>query len=331
MIDRTPRLTAIALTTLVAASGAVASLLSPQAPQREPARQRAPQQSPPQAATQTIRVIGSSAVAPVLSLWTDAYRQRVRNVTFAQTSGWTTIAIPALVDGTADLAPMSRPPRSAEIQAFRDAFGYEPLVIEIATDAVAVFVHRDNPLPSISMTQLDAIYSSTRRREGEPIGRWSALGVPPPLADQPIRTFGFSSFAIGSSVLRERVLLGGDFASELSVEPGPSAVVNAVGSYRNAIGYASQSVTSRRARIVPISVDGAPPVAPTAATVGDGSYPLGYTLYIALNRRPGTAIDPGVRGFLEFLLSDQGQSIVGEAQLIPLAREARVRELAKLR
>jgi phosphate transport system substrate-binding protein len=245
-------------------------------------------------------------------------------------SGGSGTAFPALINDRVQLAPISRPPTEQELASFRAAFGHEPTIVRVALDALVVFVHKDNPVPGMTLAQLDAVYSTTRRRGGSPIDRWSDLGVAGDLGAERIQLVGFDAGMGGYSLFRELVLQDGVYRTDIRAEPGSPSVVNAVGSYRNAMGYGSQFFQTKRTRMVPIASQGTAYVAPSAATCSDGSYPLSRYLYVVINVKPGAKVDPLVADFLAFALSKQGQEIAARAGNFALTAETVAAERRKL-
>src|SRR5690606_2067532 len=107
--------------------------------------------------------VGSDTLANLMTLWAEEYKRLYPNVNIQVQAAGSSTAPPALTEGTSNLGPMSRPMKDGEIQAFEQKHGYRPLEIPVAIDALAVFVHRDNPIEGLTLAQVDAIFSSTRR------------------------------------------------------------------------------------------------------------------------------------------------------------------------
>lgn len=272
-----------------------------------------------------IRSTGSSTVSGLINDWAIAFGSLHPGATVEVTGGGSSTATPALLSGSCDIAPMSRPMNEAELAQFRQKFGYEPTRIVVAIDALAVFVHKENPIETLSLAQLDAIFSATRMRGAEPADTWGDLGLTGEWADRPIHIYGFGDLTGGYALFRDLVLDGGDYNAAIRVQPGSSAIVNAVGSYREAIGFASQYFATARTRMVPITDENGVARDPTEAACLDGSYPLARRLFIYVNKKPGHPLPPNVAEFLRYALSRQGQSAAADAGMfsVPgdLARE----------
>jgi phosphate transport system substrate-binding protein len=263
--------------------------------------------------------IGSSALTQLLNRWGDDLKRLYPTLEFDITGGGSGSAPPALNEGKADLAPMSRPMNAAERTAFRTKFGYEPTQITVGVDALAIYVNKNNPLKQISLRELDAIYSASRKRGGAEVTTWGQLGLTGTWADQAIRVFGPQSTQGMYTLFRADVLQGGDYRYEMRSEPVASAIVQGVGADDAAIGFASHVFTSARARPLALSVEpNGPAIEPTQATAASAEYPLARNFFIYINRKPGTPLSPALTAFVTFVCSKQGQNIAVELGHYPL-------------
>ncbi len=263
--------------------------------------------------------IGSSALTQMLNRWSDDFKRIHPAIEFEVIGGGSGSAPPALLEGKADLAPMSRPMNANEIAAFRAKFGYEPTQITVGIDALAVFVSKNNPLKKISLRDLDALYSLSRKRGGAPIATWGQLGLDGEWATQPIRVFGPNSGQGMYALFRADVLQGGEYRYDMRSEPVASAIVQGVAADDLAIGFASHVFTSARARAVAVSEtpDGNA-VLPTQAAAASGEYPLARKLYIYINRKPSTTLPTALAEFIKYVCGKQGQSVSVELGHFPL-------------
>src|SRR5262245_21320731 len=137
--------------------------------------------------------IGSDSLNNLMTLWAEGFRAIYPNVNVQIEGKGSSTAPPALIEGTAQLGPMSREMKAAEIDAFEKKYGYKPTAIKVAIDSVAVFVHKDNPIKGLSLDQLDNIFSSTNKRGGKPINTWGELGLTGEWANRPISLYGRNS------------------------------------------------------------------------------------------------------------------------------------------
>jgi phosphate transport system substrate-binding protein len=264
--------------------------------------------------------IGSSALTQLMNRWSDELKRIYPTLEFEITGGGSGGAPPALLEGKSELAPMSRPMNANERAAFRAKFGYEPTEITVGVDALAVFVNKNNPLKQISLRDLDAVYSLTRKRGGEEIKTWGQLGLTGEWATQPIRVFGANSTQGMYALFRADVLDGGEYRFDVRTEPVASAIVQGVGADDYAIGFASHVFTSARAKPVAVSKepDGAA-IFPTQITAASGEYPLARKLFLYINRKPGTPLPNALNAFVTYICGKQGQGVAIELGNYPLS------------
>lgn len=273
--------------------------------------------------------VGSTTVGNLLSRWADAFRALHPQTSVTITGAGSGTAPPALNSGAAALAPMSRPMNAGEIGAFRAKFGYEPTRITVAIDALAVFVNAENPIDALSMEQIDTIFSDDCKRGGETARTWGDLGLTGEWADMPLIVYGFRDTAGGYALFRELVLKGGEYRKDISVQPGSSAIVNGIGAYPNAVGYASQFFQTRRTRMVPIRDESGAAHSPDARSCENGKYPLARELFVYINKAPDKPLDPTVEAFLRFILSYEGQLIAAEDGNFPMSAPLAAQQIAK--
>ena len=256
-----------------------------------------------------VRSAGSSTLTPLVHRWSEEFRKIYPTVQFDIAGGGTAAGFAALLQGSADLAAMSRPASAREIEAFSKTFGYPPAQIVIGTDAVAIYVNKNNPLQRISLTQLDALFSASPKRGGAQIKTWGELGVTGALADKPVRLRGPSRSHGLYALFRDDVLQGVDYRLEMQSEIVPSVIVQNVGIDPAAIGFASRYYASQRTRMLSVSeTPDSPAAAPTQANSLNGSYPLARQLFFYVNRKPQTAVPTAIASFVRFVCSKQGQA-----------------------
>jgi phosphate transport system substrate-binding protein len=217
----------------------------------------------------------------------------------------------------------SRKLSPGERDTFRARYGYEPLEIPIALDAVAIYVHADNLIPGLTLAQVDAIFSDDRRRGGKsPLLTWGDAGLKGDWSNAPIHLFGRDQRSGTRGFLREQVLLNGEYKSTVHEIPGAAMLTVAVGSDPLAIGYNGLEYQMSSVRAVPLAAaDGQPYVSPNAETTLDGTYPLTRELCLYINKKPEQELSPVVREFLRFINSQEGQRIVVKSGVyaVPLA------------
>jgi len=274
-----------------------------------------------------ITSIGDATTTNLAARAITEFRRIYPGVTHSATAGLTSIGAAALLQGKADIVPMSRPLTSAEIAPFQKKYGYAPTEIRIAADALAIYVDKRNPLPSLTLQQLDGIFSRTQRRGGKPIETWGDAGLEGDWAARPIMLFGYGPGDGVHSTFRQLVLEGGEFRPSLRYEPAGSSIVQGVAADPEAIGCASVFFASRRVRAVPVAGADGQFYAPTAENVRTQKYPLTRFLTICVNKPPGRPLPPATAEFLRFLVSAEGQQLIvagGHVRLDPaIAAEGR--------
>lgn len=160
--------------------------------------------------------VGSDSLANLMTLWAEEYKKQYPNVNIQIQAAGSSTAPPALTEGTSNFGPMSRQMKDGEIQAFEEKHGYKPTAIPVAIDALAVFVHKDNPIQSLDIAQVDAIFSSTRLCGGEKdITSWGQVGLTGDWAAKPLQLFGRNSVSGTYGYFKEEGLCKGDFRANV--------------------------------------------------------------------------------------------------------------------
>jgi len=237
-----------------------------------------------------------------------------------------------LTEGTSNSGPMSRQMKDKEIEAFETRYGYKPTAIRVAVDALAVYVHKDNPLESLSIPQVDAVFSVTRRCGADAtVTRWGDLGMTGQWQDRPIQLYGRNSVSGTYGYFKQVALCKGDFKNTVNEQPGSASVVQSISSSLNGIGYSGIGyITSDVKALALAEADGDEAIAANAENVATGDYPLSRYLYVYVNKKPGAALPPLEREFIKLVLSKQGQEIVNKDGYIPVSARIASRELKKI-
>lgn len=261
--------------------------------------------------------VGSDTLNNLMTLWAEAFKKSYPNVTVAVEGKGSSTAPPALIEGTAQLGPMSRPMKAEEIDAFEKKFGYKPTEVKVAIDALAVFAHKDNPLPGLTLKQVDSIFSSTRKLGGQEITEWGQLGVDV-WKGRAISLYGRNSASGTYGFFQEHALGKGDFKPTVKEQPGSSAVVQGVGGDLYALGYSGIGYKTAGVRAVPLAGDDGKFAEATYENCLSGDYPMARFLIVYVNKKPGQALDPTTLEFVKFALSKEGQTIVEKDGYYPL-------------
>ena len=276
--------------------------------------------------------IGSDTMNNLMALWLEGFRRYYPNVRIQIEGKGSSTAPPALIEGTAQFGPMSRAMKSTEKDKFEERFGYPPTPLRTSLDALAVFVNKDNPLEGLTLPQVDAVFSKTRRGgHGEPIARWGQLGLGGEWAAARISLYGRNSASGTYGFFKSVALFKGDYRDEVKEQPGSASVVQGVTEDRYGVGYSGIGYRTSGVRVVPLAeAEEMPFEDASLANVLDGSYPLGRFLYLYVNKTPGEPLDPLVREFARFVFSREGQEIVIKDGYMPVPFEVVVAELAML-
>lgn len=300
---------------------------------REAAQERLPDYTPVQGVSGSLKSIGSDTMNNMMTLWAEGFLAMYPNVQIEIEGKGSTTAPPALIAGTAHFGPMSRAMKGAEIDAFERRYGYKPLELQTSIDMLAVYVHRDNPIQGLTLQQVDAIFSKNRKGgHAKDIRTWGDLGLTGEWASRPISLYGRNAASGTYGYFKEVALFGGDYKDEVKEQPGSSSVVQGVASDKYAIGYSGIGYRTADVRPVPLAPDASSPCIPAEpAHAYTGEYPLSRFLYLYVNLKPKTELDPLRREFLRYVFSAQGQADVVKDGYYPvtpaIARENRARFL----
>jgi phosphate transport system substrate-binding protein len=265
--------------------------------------------------------IGSDTLNNLMTFWAEGFKAKYPNVKIQIEGKGSATAPPALIEGTAQIGPMSRPMKREEISAFEKKYGYKPTEIKVAIDALAVFVHKDNALKGLTMKQVDGIFSSTRKSGSPSIDKWGQLGLTGDLSAKPISLYGRNSASGTYGFFKEHTLKKGDFRDTVKEQPGSSTVVQGVANDVTAIGYSGIGYITPGVKAVALGTKEGKYVEATYENCLSGDYPLSRYLYIYLNRAPGKRCDPVVEEFVKFIASQEGQQIVVKDGYFPLTAE----------
>ena len=258
----------------------------------------------------TLTSVGSDTMSVLVTLWAVQFHARHPGAHVQVQAAGSASTPAALLEGAADIGSMSRPMSEAEIAAFRARYGYAPLRITVAHDAIAIFVNPDNPMTRVTLAQIDAIWSRDRRCPDAAGDDDFVRGLLVNGRDASSGTY---------ELFRETALCGGAYRPGVIAWPGNGAVIAAVATQRNAIGYAGAGYVNALVKPLAVARDEAgEAVAPQANAIASGRYPLTRALYLYVNRKPGRALSALPAAFLEYALSAQGQRLLPRAGFVAL-------------
>jgi len=276
--------------------------------------------------------VGSDTLANLMTLWAESFKRSYPNVNIQIQAAGSSTAPPALTESTSNIGPMSRKMKDKEVAAFEDRYGYKPLAIPVAIDALAVYVNKDNPLKGMSIADVDAIFSSTRKCGGKKdVTKWGDLGLPGNWKNRDIQIFGRNSVSGTYGYFKKKGLCKGDYKNSVNEQPGSASVVQAVTSSVNSIGYSGIGYKTSGVRAVPLTKKvGGEYIAATSDNAVSGKYPLSRFLYVYVNKHPNKPLAPLEKEFLKLVLSQEGQNVVIKDGYIPLPEKVVKKYLSKL-
>lgn len=277
--------------------------------------------------------IGSDTLANLMTLWSEGFRHLYPNVEVRIQAAGSSTAPPALTQGTSNLGPMSRKMKNKEWQAFEKKHGYKPVRIRVAIDALAVFVHKDNPIKGMTIPQVDALFSATLKcGHKTDIKKWGQLGMTGSWKNRKVQLFGRNSVSGTYGYFKKKALCKGDYKTGVAEQPGSSSVVQSVGTTISGVGYSGIGYKTAGVRAVALAKKpGKKFIAATSENAINGKYPLARFLYVYVNKKPGKPLPVQVKEFLKMILSKQGQKVVVKDGYIPLPKKVIDAELAKLK
>ncbi len=264
--------------------------------------------------------VGSDTLNNLMTHWAESFQKFYPNAKVQIEGKGSSTAPPALISGTAQLGPMSREMKGTELDAFEKKYGYKPTPIRTSVDALAVFVNKDNPITCLSLAQVDAIFSKSRRAGyKDDIRTWGQLGLTGDWANKPLSLYGRNSASGTYGFFKEHSLKNGDFKDEVKEQPGSASVVQGVTVDRYGIGYSGIGYATAGVRPVPLAEkDGGKCVEATADNAYSGSYPMARFLYVYVNKAPGKPLPPLTREFIKLIVSREGQEGVVKDGYFPI-------------
>ncbi len=276
--------------------------------------------------------IGSDTLNNLMTFWAEGFNRLYPNVKVQIEGKGSSTAPPALILGTAQVGPMSRAMKPTEIDDFERRYGYKPTQIRTSLDALAVYVNKDNPIKGLDFSQVDAIFSKTRKgRYREDITTWGKVGLRGEWANRPVSLYGRNSASGTYGYFKKKALFKGDYKNTVKEQPGSASVVQGVTEDRYGIGYSGIGYKTSGVRAVPLVKKGSSYKEAVIENVLDGSYPLARFLYVYVNKKPGKPLDPLILEFVKYILSKEGQEVVIKDGYIPLPASVIEEELGKIK
>jgi phosphate transport system substrate-binding protein len=277
--------------------------------------------------------IGSDTLNNLMTLWAEGFQSLYPNIKIQIEGKGSSTAPPALIKGTAQIGPMSRAMKASELDEFEKAFGYKPTQIKVAIDALAVYVNKDNPLEKLTLQEVDAIFSSTRKcGHTSEIGTWGDVGLNGNWEQKPFSLYGRNSASGTYGYFKKVALCKGDYRQDVKEQPGSASVVQGITEDMQGIGYSGIGYKTSGVKTLKIAKkDGGEYHGTDPQTVLSGNYPLSRFLYLYVNKAPNKPVDPLTREFIAYVLSRAGQEVVVKDGYLPISASIVEKELDKLR
>jgi len=290
-----------------------------------------PMYKPVQGISGSIKSVGSDTLNNLMTLWAEGFKNMYPNVTVEIEGKGSSTAPPALIAGTATFGPMSREMKKQELDEFEAKYGYKPTALPTSIDMLAVYVNKDNPVKGLTMAQVDAIFSKTRKQGyPEDIVNWGQLGLEGEWKTLPISLYGRNAASGTYGYFKEHALGKGDYKDSVKEQPGSSAVVQGVASDKGGIGYSGIGYKTADVRAVPLASAEGKMIEATPENAYTGEYPLARFLYVYVNYKPDSQLDPLRREFIRYVFSKQGQQDVVKDGYFPITADIARETLKKV-
>ncbi|MDC0601964.1 phosphate ABC transporter substrate-binding protein, partial [Aliiglaciecola sp.] len=269
----------------------------------------------------SITSVGSDTLANLMTSWSVEFRQLYPQVKFQIQASGSSTAPPALTEGTANIGPMSREMKATEINYFSRKHGYQPFVVKVAVDAIALFVDIRNPLMGLTLTQVDSVFSETRYcGSANSVNYWRDLGVMDDYRGLKVKVFGRNSVSGTYGLFKKLALCDGDFKATVNELPGSSSVVQSVAYSNGAIGYAAYGHKTAAVKVLSIADYNGEFIPANSLTIANGEYPLTRFLYLVVNKSPEDPLPLLEQEFLRFVLSKLGQQLVRQEGYVAIPK-----------
>jgi phosphate transport system substrate-binding protein len=277
----------------------------------------------PATLTGSLTIVGSETMKPLVQRWENQLKEIYPHVDIKIQSAGSETGLPALLEGKAQIAALSRKLTSQEIEEYMKRHGYKPTEVPVAQDALAVFVHRDNPITGLTFKELDAMFCKERRRGADqPITKWGQLGLDGEWNRADIWLHGRTAASGTATHFLDQVCLNGTFNSTVVEEPGSASVVAEVMKDRYAIGFSGIGYKTSTVRAVPLAERQENAfIEATFETAINGTYPLERKLYLYVDKPAKGELPPIVSEFVKFATSHEGQELVVKQGFFPLPTE----------
>ncbi len=312
-----------------------------------PAWQPGPVPIPDDAKEVELSIVGSDTMDEIVLGWAKLYRKQYRAISVTLDLRASGAGAPGLVSGKGDLAPVAREMFPAETKSFVDKFGYAPTPIRVATGSVGslgktaattILVDKNNPIDCLSLPQLDAIYSKTRKLGYQEVKTWGDLGAKGEWSSRPVHLYGLKPVNGIEQYFKMVAMDGGEykdgitFASSKGLTHAFTVAAQDMAKRPGGLTYAMLANVTPNVKVLKVAgKQGGPCYEATVQNVYEHKYPFSRYVYLFVNKAPGKPLEPKVKEFLRLVLSKEGQQAVAEERVfIPLMPQVVREELTKL-
>jgi len=294
-----------------------------------------------------LNIVGADIMDEIVLGWVKIYRKQYPLLSLTEDLRASGAGAPGLVSGKGDLAPVGREMFPAEVQSFVDKYGYKPLAIRVATGSVGslgktaasvILVDKDNPIDCLSLPQLDAVYSKTRKLGYKEVGTWGDLGVGGEWGKRAIHLYGLKPVNGIEQYFKMVAMDGGEYKDNIQFVKGRgfthafTVAVEDMATHPGGMTYGLLTNVRPNVKVLSVSwKNGGTCYQPTVENVYSHKYPFSRYVYIYVNKSPDKPLQPKVKEFLKLVLSKEGQQVVADERVfIPLQPEVVQEELRKL-
>ena len=294
-----------------------------------------------------LNVVGADIMDEMVLGWVKIYRKQYPRLSLTEDLRASGAGAPGLVSGKGDLAPVGREMFPAEEKSFVDKYGYKPTPIRVATGSVGslgktassvILVDKDNPIDCLSLPQLDAIYSKTRKLGYKEVKTWGDLGAKGDWASRPIHLYGLKPVNGIEQYFKVVAMDGGEYKDNIQFVKGKgfthafTVAAEDMATPPGGLTYALMANVTPNVKVLKLATkEGGTCYEPNVENVYSHKYPFSRYVYIYVNKAPGKPLPPKVKEFLKLVLSKEGQQVVADERVfIPLQPEVVQEELRKL-
>jgi phosphate transport system substrate-binding protein len=334
---------ALACAALAGALGAADAAGAPAVDTALPAYQPRPVQVPRDAgyvlADGSVRIVGAEHAAAMIEKFDALFQRTHPGVRFTPVLRGTSTAMPAMTYGVSLFAPSGRDASPVELVPYRKMVGAEPVSLRVAhsshvsdkaSQSLAVFVHRSNPLQQVTLEQLQRIFTAGNAK-GD-FSDWGQLGLSGEWSHRAIHTYGTPEYTGFGNYLQKTYFHGAPVKASQQMAGNSKAITRAVAADASAVGIASLAFAGPDLKALPIVDAHGNAISATPEHAVAGDYPLGRYLYFFLRKDKGQALDPLAAEYMRLVLSREGQEIVASDPegYLPLTAAQAAAELEKL-